>query len=207
MAPRTETLQGPKSTLSETPSELSRTLHAASNGDETAAAELLPLMYTELRGLAAALMSKVPPGNTLQPTALVHEAYLRVVGEADPGWNGRGHFFASAAQAMRRILVDQARRKSRRKHGGDRARVPIDDADLAIEPPHEDMLALDDALRRLEHEAPEAARVVLLRYFAGLTAAETAGALNVSLSTVERRWRAARAVLHSLLVDGHPDSG
>ena len=180
-------------------------LQAADRGEENAAAELLPLMYTELRRLAKALMVKVPPGNTLQPTALVHEAYLRLVGGEDPGWSGRGHFFAAAAHAMRRILVDQARRKARVKHGGDRKRIGVDDVELTVESPIEDVLALDRALRRLEQEHPDAARVVMLRYFAGLPAQEAAACLGVSLSTVERRWRAARAVLYTQLAD--PEDG
>jgi len=166
---------------------------------EAAAADLLPEVYAELRKLARLLMKKVPPGNTLQPTALVHEAYLRLVGNRDPGWDGRRHFFAAAARAMREILVDQARRKARRKHGGDRVRVGVD-PELAIEPPSGDLLALDQALRRLEEAAPRTAQVVELRYFAGLTVVEAAAALGVSRSTVEREWRFARAFLHSQMV-------
>ncbi len=118
-------------------------LKAAAGGDREAAAKLLPLVYEELRKLARARMARLAPGQTLQPTALVHEAYLRVIGSADSGWEGRAHFFAAAAQAMRNIIVDQARRKAAAKHGGDRARYAVDDVDLAIQPPTEDVLALD----------------------------------------------------------------
>jgi RNA polymerase sigma factor (TIGR02999 family) len=144
-------------------------------------------------------MAKTPPGNTLQPTALVHEAYLRLIGKEDPGWNSRGHFFAASAQAMRRILVEQARRKRRLKHGGDRRRVDADDVGLAIEPPIEDMLALDEALTRLRDHDPRKADVVMLRYFAGLTIEETAKVLGVSEPTVERDWRFARVLLYDQL--------
>ena len=126
--------------------EVTRVLKAAADGDSKAAAELLPLVYAQLRGLARAQMVKTPPGNTLQPTALVHEAYLRVVGKQDPSWNSQGHFFAAAAQAMRQILVDQARRKARIKHGGGRGRVGLTDAEPVIEPPSDDIIALDEAL-------------------------------------------------------------
>lgn len=125
-------------------------LEAIGAGDRHAAEALLPAVYDELRALAQSRMARTPPGNTLQPTALVHEAYLRVVKDIDPQWDGRGHFFAAAARAMRDILVDQARRKSAIKHGGDRRRIPSDFADIPIETPAEDMLALDEALGRLE---------------------------------------------------------
>jgi len=178
--------------------KLTQMLNLAGQGDPRASAELLPLLYRELRKLAGALMARIPPGNTLQPTALVHEAYLRLVGPVDSEWNSRGHFFSAAAQAMRQIMVDQARRKAARKHGGGLRRVDLDgagEADLRIESPVEDLLALDEALRRLEHDAPRKAEVVKLRYFAGLSSEETAAALGVSLPTVERDWRFARAVL------------
>jgi RNA polymerase sigma factor (TIGR02999 family) len=171
----------------------------AARSNEKRAEELLPLVYTELRKLAGALMAKLPPGNTLQPTALVHEAYLRLVADSGIGWDGRGHFFAAAAQSMRRILVDQARRKARPKHGGDRRRQNVDEVELAIESPAEDMLALNEALAVLEREAPRAARVVSLRYFAGLSVQETALAMRLSVSTVEREWRFARAYLFTRL--------
>jgi RNA polymerase sigma factor (TIGR02999 family) len=174
-------------------------LKAAAEGDRAAASQLLPLLYDELRKLARARMARLAPGQTLQPTALVHEAYARVIGAADPGWDGRGHFFGAAAQAMRDILVDHARRKAALKRGGDRARLELQEFDLAIQPPGDDLVALDEALRRLEAEDPRKGQVVNLRYFAGLTAEETAGALGVSLGTVEREWRYVRAWLHTQL--------
>jgi RNA polymerase sigma factor (TIGR02999 family) len=176
-------------------------LKALSAGRANASEDLLPRLYSELRKLARVMMSREAPGNTLQATALVHEAYLRLVGSEDPGWDGRGHFFAAAARAMRRILVEQARRKAAERHGGGRQRVELEDAPLPIEPPSLDMLALDQALERLEAADPRAAEVVNLRYFAGLTAEETASALGISLSSVEREWRFARTFLHSELED------
>ncbi len=167
-------------------------LQAACRGDPTAAAELLPLVYRELRDLARSRMANLSPGQTLQPTALVHEAYLRVLGTGDPGWDSRGHFFAAAARAMRDILVEQARRKASRKHGGGRQRVVADDSDLAILAPTDDVLAVDEALRELEVDDPRKGQVVNLRYFAGLTAEETAAALGVSKGTVDREWRYVR---------------
>lgn len=175
-------------------------LRAAEAGDPEAARAILPLVYTELRRVARGLMAKTPPGNTLQPTALVHEAYVRLVGKEDPGWNSRGHFFASAAEAMRRILVEQARRKARNKHGGGLARMDADEMDLPIEIPTEDILALDEALRRLAETDERKADVVKLRYFAGLTIEEVAMALGVSEPTVERDWRFARALLYEQLI-------
>ncbi len=175
---------------------ITRVLIAASQGDERAASELLPLVYGELRKLARSRMAKVPPGNTLQPTALVHEAYIRLVGATDPKWNGRGHFFAVAAEAMRQILVEQARRKSSLKRGGDQKRLDVDDVDVAVDAPVEDMLALDQALSRLEADDPRKADIVKLRYFAGLTREETAAALGVSVRTVDYDWRYIVARLH-----------
>jgi RNA polymerase sigma factor (TIGR02999 family) len=174
-------------------------LRAVEAGDAKASGELLPIVYEELRQLARSLMAKTPPGNTLQPTALVHEAYLRLVGREDPGWNGRGHFFGAAAQAMRHILVEQARRKARHKHGGDRKRLDVDEIDIPIEMPAEDMIALDEALERLRARDARKAEVVTLRYFAGLTIEETAKVLNVTGRTVERDWRFARALLNQQL--------
>lgn len=184
--------------------EVTRVLKAAADGDSKAAAELLPLVYAQLRGLARAQMGKTPPGNTLQPTALVHEAYLRVVGKEDPSWNSQGHFFAAAAQAMRQILVDQARRKGRIKHGGGRGRVRMTHAEPVIEPPSDDVIALDDALTELEKDDPRKARIIMLRYFAGLTEDETAAALGVSAPTVRRECRFARALLSVRLTDHDP---
>jgi len=183
--------------------EITRMLHAAAAGDGEAAAALLPKVYGELRTLAAARLRRAPPGQTLQATALVHEAYLALVGKQDPGWNGRGHFFGAAAQAMREIVIDQARRKAASKRGGGlaRAEVEIDDLDLAVGGglPDEDVLALDEALTRLEAEHPERARVVLLRHYGGLQEAEIAEVMGVSTRTVERAWRFARAWLHAAL--------
>jgi RNA polymerase sigma factor (TIGR02999 family) len=187
------------------PNGVTMLLRAAGAGDQSAAQQLLPLVYTELRKLAAARLSQTPPGNTLEPTALVHEAYLRLTGDTDPGWNGRGHFFGAAAQAMRDILVEQARRKSRIKHGGDHARKDLDDnADIPAAQwalPADDMVALDDALRRLEAQDPRKGQIVNLRFFAGLTAPQTAEALGISLGTVERDWRFIRAWLYAELAD------
>ncbi len=176
-------------------------LEAIGAGDRHAAEALLPAVYDELRALAQARMAKTPPGNTLQPTALVHEAYLRVVKEVDPMWDGRGHFFGAAARAMRDILVDQARRKAAIKHGGDRKRVDAEFVELPIDTPAEDMLALNEALERLEADDPVNHQVVMLRFFAGLSAAQTADVMDVSERTIERRWRYARARLHKELGD------
>ena len=180
-------------------------LQAVEAGDPRAAERLLPLVYTELRALARALMAKVPPGNTLQPTALVHQAYLRIVGNEDPGWNSRGHFFAAAAQAMRRILVEQARRKAAMQHGGEHRRADVDDEGFPIESPTDDILALDEALARLSVMDERKARVVELRYLMGLDIAETAQVLRVSEPTVERDWRFARAFLYDQLTGREPD--
>lgn len=188
----------------DSPSNVTMLLQAAAQGDEQSAARLLPVVYQELRKLAASRLGKVPDGNTLQPTALVHEAYLRLIGGGDPGWQGRGHFFGAAARAMRDILVEQARRKARIKHGGKRERVEIEAAEeggAEIASPTEDMVALDEALRRLEAEDPRKGQVVNLRFFAGLTAEQTAEALGVSLGTVEREWRYVKAWLFAELSD------
>lgn len=189
-----------------TAEHVTRILSSAAAGDTQAAAELLPLVYHELRNLARAHLARAPSGNTLQPTALVHEAYLRLIGSADPGWNGRGHFFGAAAQAMRQILVDQARRKAADKRGGGQRRVGLDEAELPIAPPSDDLLALDEALRELEQADPRKGRIVALRYFAGLTAAETAEALGLSVPTVDREWRFARSLLHARLARPAQDS-
>lgn len=178
-------------------------VRAASGGDSKAAAELLPLLYDELRRLARARMAHAPPGNSLQPTALVHEAFLRLIGGADPGWQDRGHFFGAAALAMRQILVDQARRKASRKRGGGRQRLALagerdlDGSGLEVEfeEPVEDVLALHEAIENLERYDPRKAKIVNLRYFAGLTAEETAAAMGLSVGTIEREWRYIRARL------------
>jgi RNA polymerase sigma factor (TIGR02999 family) len=177
-------------------SEVTRILDAAASGDPQAAAELLPLVYAELRRLAAAWLGQEAPGHTLQPTALVHEAYLRLVGTADEScWNSRGHFFGAASQAMRRILVESARHKGRLKHGGGLQRVDVDAQDVPVRPPPEEILALDEALTRLAAEDPDAARVVDLHFFAGLSIEEAAEALGVSRATAYRQWTYAKGWL------------
>ena len=168
---------------------------AGSAPEMQAAAELLPLVYGELRRLAAVLAGRLPPGQTLTPTALVHEAYLRLVGTHDPGWEGRRHFFGASARAMRDILVEQARRKAARKHGGGAQRVELTDGLAIIEPPADDVLAVDEAIQQLQAEKPHLAQIAMLRYFAGLSADETAVVLGVSASTLTREWRFARAWL------------
>lgn len=180
---------------------ITQMLTAAARGDREAASNLLPLVYDELRKLARARMKHLRPGQTLEATALVHEAYMRLVGDADPGWDHRGHFFAAAAGAMRDILVEQARRRSSLKRGGDRQRVDAEEAEPAIEPPTEDVLAVHEALERLEAEDPRKRQVINLRYFAGLSHEETAAALGVSIGTVEREWRYIRAWLKRQLGD------
>ena len=165
------------------------------------AAELLPIVYAELRRLAAALAGRLPPGQTLQPTALVHEAYLRLVGDLDPGWNGRRHFFGAAARAMREILVEQARRKGARKRGGGGHRVELTEGLALIEPPADDLLAVDEAIQELQAEKPHLAEIAMLRHFAGLSTVETAAVLGISASTLAREWRFARAWLVRRLGD------
>lgn len=179
-------------------------LKQVSAGDPRAASELLPLVYAELRKLAQSRMAKTPPGNTLQPTALVHEAYMRMVGSDAPSWNSRGHFFAAAAQAMRQILVEQVRRKASLKRGGEFDRVAVDPGELAIAEPSEDILALDEALKELEKRDPRKAQLVNLRFFAGLTTEEAAAALGVSVPTAERDWRFVKALLRSQLSNTDP---
>ncbi len=166
------------------------------------AAELLPALYAELRGLASSLTARLPPGQTLQPTALVHEAYLKLVRDHDPGWEGRRHFFGAAARAMREILVDQARRKASGKHGGHGRRVELTEGLALIEPPAADLLALDEAIQRLQAEEPRLAEVVLLRYYAGLSVEEVAEVVGRSDRTVKREWRQARAWLAGRLGPG-----
>ena len=187
--------------------QITQILNAAAAGDACASEQLLPLVYGELRKLAAARMAKTPPGNTLQPTALVHEAYLRLVGSQEPGWDGRHHFFGAAARAMRDILVEQARRKSRLRHGGEQQRADIDLDSLASEPDTTEILAVDGALAELEKTDARSAHVVVLRYFGGLTEAETAAVLGLSESTVVRDWRYARAWLYRRLQGVQLDTG
>jgi RNA polymerase sigma factor (TIGR02999 family) len=186
-------------------SEVTRLLDAAASGDGRAAAELLPLVYDELRKLAGARMAAESPGQTLQPTALVHEAYLRLVGGGDRQWDSRGHFFAAAAEAMRRIVVEVARRKNRVKHGGRRERVDVELVDLPTRLPPDDILALDEALVRLERLDPVKARLVTLRYFAGMTIEQAAEVLDIARVTAHRYWTFARAWLHQQLTGGEPE--
>lgn len=178
--------------------EVTRLLDAAAAGNRQASADLLPLVYAELRQLAAARVAAEPIGQTLQATALVHEAYLRLVGPADTNrWDSRGHFFAAAAEAMRRILVDNARRKQRLKHGGERARVELDDVPIVVPELREDLLALDAALDKLKQIDGTAAELIQLRYFAGLSMPDAAKMMDISLRSAERAWTYARAWLHA----------
>jgi RNA polymerase sigma factor (TIGR02999 family) len=180
---------------------VTRILSAIEQGDPQVAGQLLPLVYDELRRLAAQKLAHEKPGQTLQATGLVHEAYLRLVDvERAQHWNSRGHFFAAAAEAMRRILVDNARRKGRPKHGGDRRRIELDEA-LPGAAPREDLLALDEALTRLAAQEPVKAELVKLRYFAGLSLEEAAACLDVSPATAKRYWAVARAWLFAALSD------
>ena len=200
-------------------SEVTEILQAIDRGDTSTTDELLPIVYAELRRIAASKLSRESPGITLQTTALVHEAYMRLVGrKADEDtaesqtnetqdvrgatWNSKGHFFAAAAESMRRILIDNARRKKRFKHGGDRDRVEFDNVDLAVSDRSVDLIALDEALAKLEAEDEPKARLVKLRYFAGLTIEQCARALDVSEPTVKRHWYYARAWLRREMGDG-----
>jgi RNA polymerase sigma factor (TIGR02999 family) len=177
-------------------SNITRILGAIEKGDARAADQLLPLVYEELRRLAAAKMSQEPPGQTLQATALVHEAYIRLVGSENQNWSGRTHFFAAAAEAMRRILIDNARRKQRLKHGGGQQKIDIHDAELTIEAPSGDLIALDEALDKLAEMDKTKADLVKLRYFAGLTLEQAADLLNLPDRTAKRYWAHARAWLY-----------
>jgi RNA polymerase sigma factor (TIGR02999 family) len=195
-------------------SNVTRLLERFDQGDTRAAEELLPLVYEELRRLAAARLARERPGQTLDATALVHEAYLRLTGGSEPArWNGRGHFFGAAAAAMRRILVENARRKGAERHGGNRRRFELAAVDVATAAEPDLVLAIDNALERLALAHPEAARLVELRFYTGLTLDEAAEALGISPATVRRRWAFARAWLQRALesesaapVDSNPDS-
>ena len=181
--------------------DVTRILNAIEQGEEKAADKLLPLVYEELRILASQKLSHEQPGQTLQATALVHEAYIRLVGDNDRNWQNQGHFFASAAEAMRRILVDSARRKKSQKHGGDRARLDLDAEGIQVNLPSDQIIALSDALDVLEQEEPEVAHLVKLRYFVGLTLEQAAEALKISPRSAYRYWSFAKARLHQELTE------
>ena len=191
--------------------EVTRILSAVELGDPRALEQLLPLVYDELRRLAAQKLAREQPGQTLQETALVHEAYLRLLGGGEaaagpePHWESRGHFFAAAAETMRRILVDRARQKRAQKRGGGRKRLDIDAVDVATQATPDQLVAIDDALAKLGREDPAAARLVELRYFAGLNVDEAGKALGMSTATAYRHWKYARVWLHGeLLGNGEP---
>lgn len=175
--------------------DLTQMLQAIRRGDGRASDELLPLVYNELRQLASARMAQEAGGQTLQATALVHEAWLRMVGAGDRTWQNRAHFFGAAAEAMRRILVENARRKSRLKRGGGQIRLDVEDVDLAAATPDEKVLLMDEALEELKAQDPERARLVVLKFFGGLTNQEVAENLGVTERTVERQWAYAKAWL------------
>ncbi len=176
-------------------SDVTHILERVEQGDGKAAEELLPLVYEELRKLAAHKMAQERPGQTLQPTALVHEAWLRLAGAENQHWNSRGHFFGAAAEAMRRILVEKARRKARLRHGGGTERVPLDGLEIPEAVPEERLVQVSEALDHLAEEQPEAAQVVKLRYFAGLANRQVAETMGLSLRSVERHWTWAKAWL------------
>ena len=181
-------------------SDVTQILCQIEAGDRCAADQLLPLIYDELRRLAAIKLSQERPGQTLQATALLHEAYLRLVDNGPAAqWDSRAHFYAAAAEAMRRILVENARRKKRLRHGGGQQRLDLEQADLAIEGPAEDILALEEALEQFEREEPDKARLVKLRYFAGLGEQQAAETLGISRATAARWWAFSRAWLYDRL--------
>jgi RNA polymerase sigma factor (TIGR02999 family) len=211
-------MQGPSSnsspnTLPPAAQQVTRLISAAQAGEAAAAEELLPLVYDELRRLASSHLAKEPSGITLQPTALVHEAYVRLLGATDIEWNGKGHFFAAAAQAMRRILIDSARARAALKRGGAGHRAPAEALEtLACSDPSDgpddskvDLLALNGALERLESKDRRQAEVVMLRYFAGLTIEQTAQAMGLSTGTVKNEWTFARAWLRREMTALDPD--
>jgi RNA polymerase sigma factor (TIGR02999 family) len=184
--------------------DVTRILSALEQGDTQAAEQLLPLVYDELRKLAAQRLARESPGQTLQATALVHEAYLRLIGSETSSWNGRGHFFSAAAEAMRRILIENARRRKAEKCGGALQRVVLDAVDVPAATPSEDILALDDALSRLAAEDPTKAELVKLRFFGGLSVEDAGRVLGISRATADRYWSYSRVWLYSELNDtGH----
>ena len=176
-------------------SDVTQLLNAIEHGDGNAAEELLPLVYEELRKLATARLANELAGQTIQPTALVHEAWIKLSGSNHQQWNGRGHFFGAAAEAMRRILIDRARKRNRERHGAGLQRVNLDSVDIAVNTDDETLLQLNDALEKFALESPDKAELVKLRYFAGLTLAEAAKSKNISLATAKRHWAYARAWL------------
>jgi RNA polymerase sigma factor (TIGR02999 family) len=180
-------------------SEVTHILNRVQQGDAQAAEELLPLVYEELRKLAAVRMAHEPPGQTLQATALVHEAWLRLTDSAEVKWHGQGHFFAAAAEAMRRILVDRSRKKARQRHGGQLHRTELEHVTLATDDSDDTVLAIHEALEQLARESPQQAEIVKLRYFVGLEHAEIAEALGMSEATVRRHWAYARSWLYAEL--------
>jgi RNA polymerase sigma factor (TIGR02999 family) len=183
-------------------SEITRLLSAAGAGDAQASEQLLPLLYEELRQLAAHKLARESPGQTLQATALVHEAYLRLVGaqeQSGPLWQSRWHFFAAAAEAMRRILIDRARDKGRLKRGGDWRRLQLDHLEVSVQEPPQELFALNEALEQLASEDPRCAELVKLRFFAGLTLDETASALGIGRRSADRYWQFARSWLYDWL--------
>jgi RNA polymerase sigma factor (TIGR02999 family) len=177
-------------------SDVAHILQAIEQGDPKAADELLPLVYHELRKLAASRMARETPGNTLQPTALVHEAWMRLVGEANPKFDSRAHFFAAAAEAMRRILIDRARRKRAVRHGGGQERVELDEADFAIQKDDDQLLAVNDALDKLAAQNRVEAELVKLRYFVGMTTAQAAEVLGITEAAAKHYWIHARTWLY-----------
>ena len=185
------------------PQRVTQLLEQITRGDELASDELLPLVYNELRNLARSRMAKEQPGQTLQATGLVHEAYIRLIGEHDVSWDSRGHFFAAASEARRRILIERARKKARLKHGGQQHRVTLDDLLVGNEPQGAELLALDEALSRLEVHDETMAQVVKMRFFVGFTIEETASALAVSPRSVNRLWTAARVWLLDDLLEAN----
>ena len=181
--------------MSEASEQATKILEAIGDGDDHAAEKLLPLVYEELRHLAAAKLAQEAPGQTLQPTALVHEAWLRLIGPGNEHWNSRGHFFGAAAEAMRRILIDRARKRHRQRHGHGLVRVDFAELDVAITADDDLLLRVNDALEKLEAEAPERAHLVKLRFFTGLSITEAAEAMGVATATANRHWAFARAWL------------